>query len=271
MRIAAKQTVKKCLHFVAPRFAASLMSARARAHSQNVVARWGCPALNEKLTRHLGTRVREGQFAGLELSAMARREHLGPFLLGVYESELDECWSIIFRNDYKQIVDVGASFGYYAVGLAKRYPASPVIAFDTDWWARRVLREMAQINGVQNLEVASHCDARWFEDRLLPEALIVSDCEGYEAVLFPRISADAICTATLLIETHDSIVPSATRQLAEHFESTHDITHVRAREQRRQSTCDLRFLSVDERRLAENEVRDENAWLLCLPRAVHRR
>ena len=53
---------------------------------------------------------------------------------------------------FPQIVDVGAKFGYYAVGLARRYPAAAVVAYDVDWWARRACRRMAAANGVGNVD-----------------------------------------------------------------------------------------------------------------------
>jgi hypothetical protein len=65
-----------------------------------------------------------GPFAAIDLTASADAEHLGPFLLGVYERELDGAWARIFRGEDTQILDVGAKFGYYAVGLFRNQRAA---------------------------------------------------------------------------------------------------------------------------------------------------
>ena len=120
----------------------------------------------------------------------------------------------ILQGQYAQIIDVGAKFGYYAVGLAKKYPGTPVVAFDTDAWARRAVREMMAANGTGNVRVESFCSAEWLERHARENALIVSDCEGYEAALFGPGTASKLRAATLLIETHDCFVPGRDRPAA---------------------------------------------------------
>ncbi len=98
-------------------------------------AKLGGDRVVQKLIERFGSRVQEGPFAGMILTNITHAEQFGPYLLGVYESELDDAWQTVFRGSYVQIVDIGSKFGYYAVGLAKKYPDASVIAFDTDWWA----------------------------------------------------------------------------------------------------------------------------------------
>src|SRR5689334_13278165 len=112
----AKEALKGLLYTAAPRWTAAVMSARARAHSHAVAKSWGCEALNRTLVERLGPVVQDGPFAGLALTPMSHREHLAPFLLGVYESELDGAWGAVWRGAYPQIIDIGARFGYYAIG-----------------------------------------------------------------------------------------------------------------------------------------------------------
>ena len=132
-----KSLVKQCFHAISPRAAVALESARSRARSHRVIAGWGCGAVNEKLISRFGDRVVAGPFGGMVLTPMTKLEQLGPYLLGLYEGELNPVWERVFQSKYTQIIDVGAKFGYYAVGLARRYPESRVVAFDTDPWARR--------------------------------------------------------------------------------------------------------------------------------------
>ncbi len=261
-----RRLIRRALHRVAPRWTVEVSSARARAHAHRLVKSWGCDALNRKLIERLGPAVQEGPFAGLILSPMTHAEHLGPYLLGVYESELDRAWEAVFRRTCSQIVDVGAKFGYYAVGLARRYPQTPVIAFDTDAWARRAVREMAAANGTPNVEVRSYCEPGWLVRNLREGAFVLSDCEGYEGVLFGREALPALRTATLLIETHDQFVPGVGERLRNDLGATHDVQVFGEGEGRRVSSRDLSFLSEEERRLANDDIRSEQSWLLCVPK-----
>jgi hypothetical protein len=262
-----KQLVKRWLSSASPRLATAVLSARARAHSQRVIAGWGCGPLNRKLVERFGPRVQEGPFAGMALTPMTRAEQLGPYLLGVYESELDEAWEVVLRGSYPQILDVGAKFGYYAVGLARRYPDAAVVAFDTDWWARRAVREMASANGAANVDVRSYCGPDWIARNAREGAFLISDCEGYEAALFGPEAIPALRTATLVIETHDFAVPGVSGALSSAFAPTHEVRVFGEDGSRRPSTLPLDFLDERERSLAEHEVRDRQLWLLCLPKA----
>ena len=260
-----KQLLKAALYRIAPQWTTSLMSARARAHSHRVVSGWGGKAVAGKLIERFGDRVQEGPFAGLKLTAAAWAEQVGPYLLGTYESELDEAWAVVFRGAYTQIVDIGAKFGYYAVGLARKYPDAAVVAFDTDWWARRAVVEMAAANATQNVEVKGFCSAQWLARHTQPASLIVSDCEGYEAALFEPSVIPALRSATLIIETHDQMVPGVSESLRRLFAGTHAVREFGHEGIRRGTTRPLDFLTEAERQLAVHEVRSPQVWLLCLP------
>jgi hypothetical protein len=260
-----RRLIRRALHRVAPRWTVEISSARARAHAHRLVESWGCGELNRKLIGRFGASVQEGPFAGLILSPMTHAEHLGPYLLGVYESELEPAWETVFRRTYTQIVDVGAKLGYYAVGLARRYRQTPVVAFDTDVWARGAVREMAAPNGTPNVEVRSYCEPGWLVRNLREGAFVLSDCEGYEGTLFGREALPALRAATLLVETHDQFVPGVSERLRRDLGATHDVRVFGEGEARRVSSLDLGFLSEEERRLANDDIRSEQRWLLCVP------
>ena len=266
-----KAMLKKALFAVAPQWMTAQISARARAHSHRLFETWGCKALGEKLVQHLGNKVQEGPFAGMTLSPMTTAENLGPFLLGTYESELDSAWEAIFKGQYSQLIDVGAKFGFYAVGLAKRYPDAPVIAFDTDSWAREAVAEMAKVNEVRNVRVEGFCSAGWMMGNVAENAFIISDCEGYEDNLFTPEVISQLKSATLIIETHDTFVPNVTDRLRSRFASTHEVLVLGESEQPRRSRLPLDFLSDQEQELAHNEFRAKQYWLLCLTREGHNR
>ncbi len=261
-----KRIAKALLYRIAPRWTTAFMSARSRAHSHRVVDSWGCGRIARALVERFGNRVQEGPFAGLILTPMTHAEQLGPYLLGVYESELDGAWETVFRGSYTQIIDIGAKFGYYAIGLAKKYPDASVVAFDTDWWARDAVREMAAANGTANVEVKDFCSSGWLATHSQDAALIVSDCEGYEGTLFDGSIIPRLRSATLLIETHDALVAGISDRLRTALGETHAVQVYGREARRRPPNRSLEFLSESERQLAIQEVRPPQVWLLCLPK-----
>jgi precorrin-6B methylase 2 len=202
----------------------------------------------------------------MKLTPMTHMEHIGPFLLGTYESELHDWLNELGKERFAQIVDVGAKFGYYAVGLALQRPGVPVIAFDTDPWARRALREMVHANGTPSVRIEGYCSPEWFNRSLVPGALVISDCEGYERDLFPSVRTSAIAEATLLIEVHDEVAPGASHQLSTHFAATHDVRTVEARQVDVPNLPELARLTREERVRAATEVRPHQVWMLFTPK-----
>jgi hypothetical protein len=199
---------------------------------------------------------------------MTRAEQIGPYLLGLYESELHPVWETILRGRFTQILDVGAKVGYYAVGLARLFPESRVVAFDTDAWARRALKEMIRANEVSNVEVRGYCEPAWMAAHVAEGALIVSDCEGFEGELLCSQAIPNLSSATLIVETHDSMVPGVTERLRERLAPTHDLTVIPSRQDSEaiSTRFDLNGFSERERELATQEVRLPQQWLYCQPR-----
>jgi precorrin-6B methylase 2 len=262
-----KDFVKKCFYRVAPQQATEFFSARARAHSHRVLKTWKADEVALLLKREIGNAVIDGPFKGTELPEHAWSEQVGPYLLGVYEAELDAMWERVFRRQYAQVVDVGAKFGFYAVGLARHFPKAAVVAFDTDVWARQAITEMAAVNNVANVLVKSYCNSNWLASNLTENALIVSDCEGFEVHLFLYQPINHLRSATIIIETHDHIKPGTLNKLKQHFSKTHDLVEINSTDNRRQPTVDLGFLTPKQKSLATFEVRSDQTWLCCFPTA----
>jgi len=55
-----------------------------------------------------------------------------PKLLGCYEAELHPVFAKWQAVPFRQVVNVGAAEGYYAVGCARLWPEAQVIAFETN-------------------------------------------------------------------------------------------------------------------------------------------
>ena len=259
-----KNLLKSLLFAIAPKKMAVFQSIRSRRKSHKLVSKWGLLGLNKKLLKNLGNKVQSGPFAGMLLSEDAFKEHVGPYLLGTYESELRQAWPIILDRQYKQILDIGSKFGFYAVGLALKYPEAEVKAFDIDPWAQKATEAMSRENGVSNLEVLGFCEPRWIKENLKKNALLISDCEGFEKVLFSEKLGTNQASLTAIIETHDNLVPGASDCVYQAFSSTHQILKLDIPDRGFLHGA-LDFLTIQERASAIREIRGKQEWLVCIP------
>lgn len=260
-----KQFLKSLLRQSAPSLFARVKASRARANSQQLEKEWGCAALTHKLVHNRGPTVSGGPCQGLTFIPRTFERHLAPKLLGTYEQELHPVWDRILQQPYEQIMDVGCAEGYYAVGLARHFYNTPVHAFDTDWWARRTTRRMAEANDVDNVHVHGACSMAWFAEYLHPHAFILSDCEGFEDELFNPVGAVAprMATCDILIELHEGPAPGVTERLVNRFTDTHKHTLIPRHDRHLMDLPEMPFLTREEKQLALREHRrDDHKWLL---------
>jgi tRNA G37 N-methylase Trm5 len=195
-----------------------------------------------------------------------------PKLLGSYESELHAVLEELLAHEYTAVVDVGCAEGYYAVGLGLRLRNAAIYAFDTDPRARPACAEMAQLNEVdRRIHIGSMCDKNVL--RSLPlgtRALIIADCEGYEAELFDDEMAEFLARHSLIVEVHDFIKIDISSRLRGIFSETHHVRSVKSTddiqkahtyqfEQLGRYATDERYLILSERRPAIME------WLIMTP------
>ena len=261
-----KALLKRVVHSVSPRLAVAISAARGRRRSHRLLKEWGLWHLNQRLISELGNRVLDGPFEGLTLSALPRAEHVGPYLLGTYEAELHETWRRLLQRDYREFVDVGANFGYYAVGLARRFPNKTVVAFDVDSWARRAVAEMCAANSTANVSIESWCDPSWLARNLKDDSLIISDCEGYEGALFCARMVPAFRTCTFVIELHEAFVPGVTERCRAMFARSHE-AHVVDTRSEMPLRKRLSSFTDDEMRRVSSEARGPQQWLVLTPLA----
>jgi hypothetical protein len=261
-----KQLVDRLL----PRVAVVRRARRSRRGSHRDVIRKGHAELNRRLAEAIGTKVASGPFAGMVLTPMTFREHVAPSLLGIYEAELHPWIERLLQREFPQVIDVGAKFGYYAVGLSRAMPGARSVAFDVDPWARRATREVAKANGVTTLKVLDFATPGWFDQHLLPGALVISDCEGFERELFPPITTRAADRCTFVIEVHEAMAPGATRRIVDRFERTHHIERVPTQRDAIEPAplrARLGMFSDAELVVLADELRgSDQEWLVLVPR-----
>ena len=121
---------------------------RARADFPRVIGHLSAD-IDRYVTANHGDAVQAGPFAGMRMVARQPGGFSTPGLIGAYERELhDVLERLIASGGYDRVVNVGAGEGYYAVGLARRLPDIPIIAFEADDALPPVLRANARANGV---------------------------------------------------------------------------------------------------------------------------
>lgn len=201
-----------------------LLSIRSRRQCHQLLRQWEMPEVNRLLLQHVGPRSIGGLFPGLVYTERLQPEQMGPFLLGTYELEIAPWFAQCRQRHFSMVLDVGAKFGYYAVGLAQWFPDTPVYAFDTDPWARKVTRDFAQTNHASNVQSLGYCSPDWLNRHLSPNALIVCDCEGFEYELLQLRHSPHLQSATLIVECHDAAPWERTQALQAEFSSTHSST-----------------------------------------------
>lgn len=175
--------------------------------------------------------VASGPFRGMKYLSESCGSALIPKLLGTYEKELHPVISNLLARTPQLVIDIGAAEGYYAIGIALQCPQARVATFDTFGFARYLQREMTQLNSVTDrLDIHGRCDMPELESALKgrDSALVICDCEGYEQTLLDPSAVPPLKQATILVETHDMLVPGVTEKLIERFKPTHTITRIDA-------------------------------------------
>lgn len=222
--------------------------------------------------------VLTGPFRGLGYPTESGWGSLVPKWLGTYECELAAIVTDVVRQRPALIVDIGSAEGYYAAGLARLLPGTPVHAFDTSPRARRALRAMRSQNGCANLEVHGACRPTDLQRMLANQhpAFLLCDIEGGELELLDVAAAPVLARTQLLIECHriGELTPAAVADLlAARFSATHRQVRVAARERdpKTDSTGLPPAIIADPEwlRTAMDEGRGEpQCWLWLVPPAT---
>jgi len=170
-------------------------------------------------------RVLSGPFAGMQLTGMPA----APELLGTYERELFDVVLELASRPWRTLINVGARYGYYAVGMARLMPAVTVKAYEWSDEARAQLASAVQSNGVQGrVTVAGYCDAADLAADLDIDggALIVCDIDGGEITLLDPQRVRALTRATILVECHGPAESPTEAVMVHRFLPTHDVRRI---------------------------------------------
>jgi len=183
-------------------------------------------------------RVLSGPFAGMRMPPPAMvpdlrqlvpvdggSPNIANFLLGTYEGELHGPIELLLASrSYEEIVDVGCSIGYYAIGLALRQPGAVVHAQDTNAMSLAYVRDMAVLNGVADRVrtggIWEKADCETLAGR---RCLLFCDIEGAEVDLLDPVAVPSLVGYDIIVELHDVFDPMISQTIVERFSASHDI------------------------------------------------
>jgi precorrin-6B methylase 2 len=192
------------------------------------VARWTLRPRRRFLLGRLralsGDRVMSGPFSGMQLAGLPASQEL----LGTYEHELFDTVHALAQGPFRTVVNVGARYGYYAVGLARLMPNARVTAFEGDDAARALLAATVARNGVADrVDVRGFCDSVDLAAALeAQDALVVCDIDGgEESLLEPRV-VPALARATILVECHTYGALRTEPLMTMRFLPTHEVRRI---------------------------------------------
>jgi hypothetical protein len=234
----------------------------------NMMARWRSNMLARTYIARQGASILHGPFAGMAYVDHPIEGALMPRLLGVYESELHPHFEAICPQ-VDCVVDVGCAEGYYAVGLARRWPGLTVYAHDILESAQEACAELAARNGVGARVVIGGefrpADFQRFTDR---RVLVLVDAEGAELDILQPEHAPALAQMNIIVETHDGLRPGALAALRARFEASHHIVKVEQQLKTFERPWWLQELSHLDQLLAMWEWRvTPTPWLVMRPKA----
>jgi len=191
-----------------------------------------------------------------------------PKLLGTYKNELHPALEKLLETRYEAVVHIGSAEGYYAVGLARRLPGATVYGYDTDPDARAMCGELSVRNGVADRVVIR---GQFTPDRLadLPgeRFLVVRDVDGYETELFKPELAHHWAGADLIVELHDCLGLPCRDRVTACLAPSHDLEVIPSGAKIFPPGVGIQ-LPEDDRRLAVDELRPAQSWLIARPRAT---
>lgn len=220
--------------------------------------------------------VRNGLFKGLKYPGFeAAGSAVFPKFIGSYESELIPVFKQIIEGRYDTILDIGCAEGYYANGLSLIMPETIVYAYDVDERARNICRQIAQLNGLENrVLIGKKMDAAGlasfdFSDK---KAFVLSDCEGYEKMLFTKENMHNLKNTDVLIEVHDLFDLTISTYLRDVFAATHDIRVIASVDDVKKALTysfpETDTLDLNTRRIIFAEGRmAAMEWFYCTPKA----
>jgi hypothetical protein len=187
-------------------------------------------SLARSLRPMIAGKIPSGPFKGMVLTDEMLAKSSAAILLGFYEHELHAVIEQIAKTPYDQIINIGCSLGYYAVGLALRLPHAAVHACDIDAALTQSCALLAELNGVAaRMAFSGQFRGTDFTTYAGKKTLVVMDIEGGEETLLDPHATPALRAMDILVELHEGIKPGIGEKIAARFFATHNIVIIENR------------------------------------------
>ena len=198
-----------------------------------LLSKWRSVLIQNTLLQQQGTSVMQGPLVGMNFLAQSAEGCNIAKLLGCYEQPLQPFIEAAIEANYQTILNIGCAEGYYAVGMARRMPATQVLAFDLNSKAQEVCTALAEQNGVSDrVQVGALFKPEDFANYANQKVLVLCDIEGAEKELLDPDMAPTLKGMDLIIESHECLISGITQTLINRFKESHQITLVQDNGQR---------------------------------------
>ncbi len=163
--------------------------------------------------------VQNGPFKGMPYIENSYGSDFISKIEGDYEREISG-WFDSIKKEFELIVDIGCAEGYYAIGLARKFPKTKVIAYDISFEARKLCEELKKINKIKNVEIKNYCSFK--EINSFPKnTLIICDIEGGEKNILNPKKAN-FRNKTIIVEAHECFEKDIVKNILNRFKDTHN-------------------------------------------------
>ena len=219
--------------------------------------------ISSTLLNKYGYSVQAGPFKGMKIPQTKEFGSIHPSkLVGAYELEIYPFIDKIIKKSPETILNIGASSGYYTVGLALCLPKAKVYSYDIDPTPLSVCKNFVNYNDLTNVEYGELCSHETISSLNGEKALLFLDCEGAEIEILEPEKCKGLLNYDILVETHDHIIANISETLRKRFSNSHNIYEI---EQKNRKVSDfplLEHLSQKQKELALNEFRNPlGGWM----------
>lgn len=228
--------------------------------------------LLENIVKTTKKTVIDGPFEGLTFSDETCRHDIfiGAKLLGYYEREIQDLLASWQDKSIDAIINIGSSSGYFAVGSTKLLNPKHIWAVDIQETELKICQENFALNDLdKGVEYCLSMNGDELAEltKSHTNALVISDCEGFEKELFTADTISAFGNAHLIIECHDFAAPGITDQLTQLFSESHDLILINEGARDPNTSLVLQSLPSNDRWLVLSEDRPETMhWLIATPK-----
>jgi hypothetical protein len=261
-----RMAAKALAYAIAPNATLRALSIRSRRKIERQIHDVGLDRVARIVSLHTNAQVASGPFKGLTMDYDALPVHGAPKLLGTYEKEIGGFVEDAIAKSPSRVVNVGASDGYYAVGLARRLPEAKIFVADADPKSVRATTHNAKLNGVSDRIVAIGIIQRGSFAKYLtsPGELVVMDCEGAEFGLLDPKCDPVLNSTNIIVEVHSHA--GSFQALADRFAVTHNVKVARSTD-RTPSDLSITIPEVD---LVDamHEGRSSEVWLYMTTKSL---